>query len=84
LTLIPKVADLLLTNIQYSSDLPAYDYDFKHTRYVKTNAGFVAEGWNGFIQPIEGMIGSFDCAINLTEYDKAGCYIDEEMFRGFN
>ena len=34
--------------------------------------------------PIEGMIGSFDCAINLTEYDKAGCYIDEEMFRGFN
>lgn len=39
------------------------------------------EGWNGFIQPIEGMIGSFDCAINLTEYDKAGCYIDEEMFR---
>ena len=44
----------------------------------------LGEGWNGFIQLIEGMIGSFDCAINLTEYDKAGCYIDEEMFRGFN
>lgn len=46
--------------------------------------GHEGRGLNGFIQPIEGMIGSFDCAINLTEYDKAGCYIDEEMFRGFH
>lgn len=54
------------------------------TDWKRLRQGMKGEGWNGFIQPIEGMIGSFDCAINLTEYDKAGCYIDEEMFRGFN
>ena len=54
------------------------------TDWKRLRQGMKGEGWNGFIQPIEGMIGSFDCAINLTEYDKAGCYIDEEMFRGFH
>ncbi len=53
-------------------------------RLEEAATGHEGRGLEWFIQPIEGMIGSFDCAINLTEYDKAGCYIDEEMFRGFN
>ena len=32
-------------------------------------------------KPIEGIIDQFDCAINLTEHEKAGCYVDKEMFR---
>lgn len=36
--------------------------------------------WNGFVQPIDGMIKIYDCAINATEYNKAGCYISEDMF----
>ncbi len=38
------------------------------------------EEWNGMIQPIEGMIETFDCAINVTEYPAAGCYIGKDMF----
>lgn len=38
------------------------------------------EEWNGMIQPIEGMIGVFDCAINATEYPQAGCYVGQDMF----
>lgn len=38
------------------------------------------EGWDGMVQPIEGMIDSFDCAINATQYPQAGCYIGKEMF----
>ena len=40
LALSQKSADVVLANIQYSSATPIYDYDFKHTRYIKTNAGF--------------------------------------------
>lgn len=36
--------------------------------------------WDGFIQPISGMIDTFDCAINATEYIAAGCYIGKDMF----
>lgn len=38
------------------------------------------EEWSGMIQPISGMIGVFDCAINATEYPQAGCYVGQEMF----
>lgn len=38
------------------------------------------EGWDGMVQPIEGMIDSFDCVINSTQYPQAGCYIGKEMF----
>ena len=38
------------------------------------------EEWNGLIQPIEGMIESFDCAINVTEFPAAGCYVGKELF----
>ena len=36
--------------------------------------------WNGLVQSIDGMIGVFDCAINVTEYLKAGSYISADMF----
>lgn len=41
----------------------------------------MGDGWKGMVQPIEGIIEQFDCAINLTEHEKAGCYVDKEMFR---
>lgn len=41
----------------------------------------MGDGWKGMVQPIEGIIDQFDCAINLTEHEKAGCYVDKEMFR---
>ena len=39
-----------------------------------------SEEWNGLIQPIDGMIGVYDCAINVNEFPAAGCYISAEMF----
>ncbi len=36
--------------------------------------------WGGLVQPIEGMIDVMDCAINVTQYVGAGCYIGKEMF----
>ena len=38
------------------------------------------EEWSGLVQPIEGMIDVFDCAINLTKFPAAGCYVGKEMF----
>lgn len=40
----------------------------------------MGEQWEGLVQPIEGMIEVFDCAINLTEHVKEGCYVGAEMF----
>lgn len=69
------------THIQFPTmegkyDKPAvYMYtDWKRLRMV------YGEEWGGLVQPIEGMIGIFDCAINATEYVKAGCYISTDMF----
>ena len=36
--------------------------------------------WSGMVQPVEGMIGQFDCALNATKYPQAGCYISRDMF----
>ena len=38
------------------------------------------EEWGGLVQTVEGMIKPFDCAINVTEYTAAGCYVNEAMF----
>ena len=32
------------------------------------------------IQPLEGMIETFDCVINVTDHPEAGVYIDKETF----
>lgn len=50
--------------------------DWKRFRMVYSEA----DGWNGMIQPISGMIQVHDCAINATEYSAAGCYIDEQLY----
>ena len=39
------------------------------------------EKWEGFIQPISGMIDMFDCEINPTKFVKAGCYVGKEMYQ---
>ena len=36
--------------------------------------------WGGMVQPVSGMIETFDCAINATQFPAAGCYISKEMF----
>lgn len=43
--------------------------------YMKYDAS-----WSGMVQNISGIINSFDCAINVTEYNGIGCYISKEMF----
>lgn len=50
--------------------------DWKRFRMVYSEA----DGWNGMIQPIYGMIDVYDCAINPTEYSAAGCYIDKQFY----
>ena len=48
--------------------------DWKRLRMV------YGEEWSALVQPVEGMIGVFDCAVNVTEFARAGCYIGAEMF----
>ncbi|MBF0778900.1 hypothetical protein [Streptococcus cuniculi] len=36
------------------------------------------ETWEGWIQPIDGMISKFDCTINATTFPQAGLYISQE------
>lgn len=38
------------------------------------------EEWNGMIVMLENIINNYDCAINVTEYVRAGVYINKEMF----
>ncbi|MGN0318368.1 MAG: hypothetical protein ACI4E1_10615 [Lachnospira sp.] len=40
----------------------------------------VGEGYEGMIQTVGEMINVYDCAINVTEYLNAGCYVSKEMF----
>lgn len=40
----------------------------------------MGEGWEGFIQTIDGMIGNFDCAINLSDENYGGLYLTKEMY----
>ncbi|MDD6794187.1 MAG: hypothetical protein PUE01_02060 [Clostridiaceae bacterium] len=50
--------------------------DWKRFRMVYSEA----DGWQGMIQPISGMIEVFDCAINVTEFNAAGCYVDKQTY----
>ncbi len=40
------------------------------------------EEWGGMVQSVEGMIDTFDCAINVTQSSQGGCYITKDMFEG--
>ncbi len=48
--------------------------DWKRLRMV------YGKEWGGMVQPVSGMIETFDCAINSTQFPAAGCYISKEMF----
>lgn len=48
--------------------------DWKRLRMV------YGEEWGGLVQPIEGMIRVFDCAVNVTKHTAAGCYVNGDMF----
>ena len=51
------------------------------TDWKRFRAAFESEGgWGGLIQTIGGMISTFDCAINLTQYPMASCYVSRELF----
>lgn len=38
------------------------------------------EEWGGLVQTVSGMIEVMDCAVNLTQFTSAGCYISKDMF----
>ena len=38
------------------------------------------EDWNGMIVKMADFIEKYDCAVNVTEYARAGSYITQEMF----
>lgn len=69
------------TSIQFPTMKGKYDKPavYMFTDWKRLRMVYGTE-WNGFIQPIEGMIEAFDCAINATEYVKAGCYVSAEMY----
>lgn len=69
------------TSIQFPTMEGKYDKsavymytDWKRLRMV------YGEEWGGLVQPIEGMIGVFDCAVNVTKHTAAGCYVSGDMF----
>lgn len=38
------------------------------------------DSWGGLLMTLDQMIDQFDVVVNLTENEKAGCYIDREMY----
>lgn len=73
---LPKSTTLKFPTLEGKYDRPAVRMytDWKRLRSVYN------EEWDGLIQPVEGMIHSFDCAINLTEHMAVGCYVSLDMF----
>lgn len=73
---LKKDTSIKFPTMEGKYDKPAvYMYtDWKRLRMV------YGTEWGGLVQPIEGMIEVFDCAINVTEYVKAGGYISTDMF----
>lgn len=75
-TVLKQGAGIKLPTMEGKYDRPAVRMytDWKRLRMV------YGTEWNGLVQSIDGMIGVFDCAINVTEYLKAGSYISADMF----
>lgn len=48
--------------------------DWKRLRMV------YGKDWNALVQPVEGIIDVFDCAVNSTEFYRAGFYVSKDMF----
>lgn len=51
------------------------------TDWKRLRMAFPDEKWGGMIQPISGFINAMDCAINATQFPKAGDYVGEEMYK---
>ncbi len=75
-TVLPKDMRMKFPTMPGKSEKPAVRMytDWKRLRMVYGNE------WSGMVQPIEGMINTFDCAVNVTEYVRAGCYVSDKMF----
>lgn len=50
-----------------------------YTDWNRLCAG-IGDGWNGMITTVKEIIDVYDLAINLTKYQKAGCYISKDVF----
>lgn len=75
-TVLQKDMRMKLPTMQGKTEKPAVRMytDWKRLRMVYGNE------WSGMVQSIEGMIKVFDCAVNVTEYTKAGCYVSDKTF----
>lgn len=77
-TVIPKGVTLSFPTVPGKKDRPAVRM---YTDWKRLKQGMKDDtDWQGNIQTVRGMIEKFDCAINLTEHVKAGCYVSEELF----
>ncbi len=75
-TVLKKGVNMKFPTIDGKYDKPAVRM---YTDWKRLRMAYGTE-WGGLVQPIEGMIGVFDCAINVTEYLQAGCYVSADMF----
>lgn len=77
-TVLKEGTSMQLATMQGKGGRPAVHM---FTDWKRLRMSFKEEdGWSGLIQPIQGMITSFDCAINATEFSVAGCYIDQNTY----
>lgn len=77
-TVIPKGVTLSFPTVPGKKDRPAVRM---YTDWKRLKQGMKDDtDWQGNIQTVRGMIEKFDCAINLTEHVKAGCYVSDELF----
>lgn len=75
-TVLKEGMQIQLATMDGKEDRPAVRMytDWKRLHMV------YGEDWGGMIQPISGMIETFDCAINATQYPQAGGYISKAMY----
>lgn len=73
---LKKDTNIKLPTMKGKDDRPALRMytDWKRLRMA------YGDEWGGLVQTIDGMINVFDCAINVTQYPAAGCYISPKMF----
>ena len=55
-----------------------------YTDWKRMSLEFDKKEYSGIIQNIADVINKYDCAINVTEHYKAGCYVNKEMFENIN
>ena len=75
-TVLQKDTQIKIVTMNGKYDRPAVRMytDWKRLRMV------YGDEWNGLIQKVSGMIAVYDCAINVTQYVQAGCYVSKECY----